>query len=898
MPGTRVGPYEITAHIGKGGMGEVYRALDTNLGRQVAIKTLPDSLAHEPDRLARFEREAKTLAALNHPNIAQIYGFERANGGRALVMELVEGPTLADRIEQGPLPLDEAVPIARLIAEALEAAHDQGIIHRDLKPANIKLRPDGTVKVLDFGLAKALTPMHAAGTDAAASPTITSPAVMTSVGVLLGTAAYMSPEQARGRPVDRRADIWAFGCVLYEMLTGRRAFEGEDVSLTLSQILQREPALDALPGDVPARVRQTLRLCLKKPLKERLTDIGAARLMLEGAFETPAVPATGSAPVAHSTWRRALPFLLTASAAAVLGGLGVWRVMSARVPGAQPVLRFALPSSASIAPRGAGTGRHVLAISPQGTHLVYWADNKLYLRALNRLAAAVAMRGTEDAREPFFSPDGQWIGFQQQGQLKRISLDGAAPIALGTSQNPWGASWDTDGVIRYGQGADGIWQVAAAGGKSAQVIAVGPGELAHGPQLLPDGNWVLFTFRPSSQDSWDQAQIVAQSLASGERIVLVERGRDARYILTGHLLYGLNGVLMAVPFDVRARRVTGPAVPLVEGVMDSDVRTGAMQFSVSNDGTLVYLSGASGERSTLSWADRNGRGDPLSADALPYSSPRVSPDGTRVAVDVAGREAVDIHIYDLTRKMLTRLTSGSSHGRWPLWTPNSQRVVFYSDSDGGGLFSIAANGTGLAARLTTSRAVQIPYSWADGGKTLLLEQRSSDQIGAADISVLSLAGEPTVRSLVRSAAREEQPAVSPDGRWLAYTVWEAPTAAPTIFVRPFPQADAGRWQISSGHSPLWSRNGRELFFISRGRAMSVSIETAPTFRPGNATEIFALPPFYGSALASRGRQWDLAPDGRFLIVNPGEIAMKEDSQSQMIVVVRWQEELKRLVPVK
>ena len=898
MPGTRVGPYEIIAQIGKGGMGEVYRALDTNLGRQVAIKTLPDSLAHEPDRLARFEREAKTLAALNHPNIAQIFGFERADGGRALVMELVEGPTLADRIEQGPLPLDEALPIARLIAEALEAAHEQGIIHRDLKPANIKLRPDGTVKVLDFGLAKALTPIHAAGTDAAASPTITSPAMMTGVGVLLGTAAYMSPEQARGKPVDRRADIWAFGCVLYEMLTGRRAFDGEDVSLTLSQILQRDPALDALPGDVPAHVRQTLRLCLKKPLKERLTDIGAARLMLGGAFETTAVPATASAAIAHTTWRRAVPFLLTALAAAVLGGLGVWRLMSAGVPGPQPVLRFALPSSASIAPRGAGTGRHALAISPQGTQLVFWADNKLYLRTLNRLDAPVAIRGTEDAREPFFSQDGQWIGFQQQGQLKRIPLDGGAPIALGASQNPWGVSWDTDGVIRYGQGADGIWQVATAGGTPARVIAVGPGEVAHGPQLLPDGTWVLFTFRPSSQDSWDQAQIVAQSLASGERIVLVERGRDARYIPTGHLLYGLNGVLLGVPFDVRARRVTGPAVPLVEGVMDSDVRTGAVQFSVSNDGTLVYLSSASGERSTLSWADRNGRSDLLSPDALPYSSPRVSPDGTRVAVDIASRESVDIHIYDLTRKILTRLTSGSWHGRSPLWTPNSQRVVFYSDADGGGLYSIGADGTGVAARLTTSRAFQMPYSWADGGKTLLIEQRSGDQIGTADIYALSLADDPTARPLVQSPAWDEQPAVSPDGRWLAYTVRESLNEDRVVFVRPFPHVDAGRWQISSGHAPLWSRDGRELFFISRGRAMSVPIETVPTFRPGNPTELFALPPFYGSASGSRGRQWDLAPDRRFLLVNPGQIAMNEDPQSQMVVVLRWHEELKRLVPAK
>ena len=415
----------------------------------------------------------RTLAALNHPHIAQIYGFERADGVRALVMELVEGPTLADRIAQGPIPIDEALPIARQIAEALEAAHEQTIIHRDLKPANIKLRADGTVKVLDFGLAKALEPMAAGGIDAVTSPTITSPAMMTGAGVLLGTAAYMSPEQARGKPVDRRADVWAFGCVLYEMLTGRRAFDGEDVSLTLSQILQRDPALDALPGDVPARVRQAVQLCLRKPLKERMTDIGAVRLMLEGAFETTAGPATAGAAIAQTSWRRAVPFLLTAFAAAVLGGIGAWGLMPARVPGPPPVVRFALPASPSLAPRGAGTGRHVLAISPQGTHLVYFADNKLHLRALDRLNDAMPIRGTENAREPFFSPDGREIGFLQQGQLKRMPVVAGAPIPLGTAENPWGASWDTDGVIRYGQGSGGIWQVTPTGGAPAQLIAVG-----------------------------------------------------------------------------------------------------------------------------------------------------------------------------------------------------------------------------------------------------------------------------------------------------------------------------------------------------------------------------------------------------------------------------------------
>jgi Tol biopolymer transport system component len=630
--------------------------------------------------------------------------------------------------------------------------------------------------------------------------------------------------------------------------------------------------------------------------------------MLEGAFETTAGEATTRSATTQRIWRRAVPFILTAFAGAVVAAIGVGQLMPARGSGAHKVVRFALPLLTDIAPRGAGIGRHVLAISPQGTHFVYWGEETLHLRALDRLEDAVALRGTEGAREPFFSPDGQWIGFYQEGQLKRIPLGGGAGITLGTAQNPWGISWDSDGVIRYGQGSDGIWQVSPTGSAPARLITVGKGELAHGPQLLPDGNWVLFTFRRSSQDSWDQAQIVVQSLASGERIVLIERGRDARYLPTGHLVYGLNGVLLGVPFDVRARRVTGPAVPLVEGVMDADVRTGAMHFAVSNDGTLVYLSGISGRRSTLTWVDRHGRREPLAAGQLAYSSPRVSPDGTRVAVEIAGRDGVDIHIYDLARKVLTPLTSSPSRGRYPLWTPDSQRVVFYSDAGGGGLYSMAADGTGQLQRLTTNPASQTPYSWADGGRTLLFDERSTDQLQKADIYALSMHREATVTPLVRTPVNDVEPAVSPNGRWLAYTSGEGsssagfpvPNARGDVYLRPYPQVDRGRWRISvdGGDSPVWSRNGRELFFISRGQAMSVRIETASDFRPGTPTVMFDLPPFYESAARTQ-RQWDIAPDGeRFLIINPGEAATGEHPHSRMVVVLNWAEELKRLVPTK
>ena len=893
-PGARLGPYEVTAQIGAGGMGEVYRATDTNLRRAVAIKILPAVVAGDPERLARFQREAEVLAALNHPNIATIHGLEKS-GITALVMELVEGPTLADRIAQGALPIDQALPIAKQIAEALDAAHQAGIIHRDLKPANVKVRDDGTVKVLDFGLAKAFEPMAAGSI--ATSPTITSPAMMTGIGVLLGTAAYMSPEQARGKPVDRRADIWAFGCVLYEMLTGRRAFDGEDVSLTLSQILQREPDLDALPGDAPPHVRRAVHLCLRKPLKERLTDMGALRLLLEGAFETPAAPSTTHATVAPPAWRRAVPFVLTALAAAIVGGMSVW-LSDVRVLDPRPVVRFALPASTAISPRGVGVGRHVLAISPNGTHLVYWGGKLLHLRALDRLDDDIPLRGTDGAREPFFSPDGQWIGFLLDGQLKRMPVGGGAPIALGAAQNPWGASWSSDDVIRYGQGSDGIWQVSPSGGAPAQLITLAKGELAHGPQLLPGGDWVLFTFSPASTDSWDEAQIVLQSPASGQRIVLIEHGRDARYLPTGHIVYGLNGVLLAVPFDVRARRVTGPAVPVVESVMDADVRTGAMHFTVSDNGTLAYLSGASGERSTLAWVYRNGRREPLPAEALPYSFARVSPDGTRIAVEITGSDGISIHIGDLVRGTFTRLTSGPMQGRAPLWSPDSQRVVFYSETDGGGLYSMAADTTGSVRRLTTSRALQTPYSWADGGRSLLFEERPMGRLGSADIYLLRIAGEPAATPLIHTADGEVEPAVSPDGKWLAYTLTGA--FSQEVYVRPFPQVDNGRWRISTsgGSQPLWSPDGRKLFFAAPGGAMSVSVDAAPTFRAGTPTVMFELPTFYSSG-GRIGRQWDIAPDGeRFLVMNPGEVAAGERSPSRIVVVLNWFEELKRLVPTQ
>ena len=784
--GTRLGPYAITAQIGEGGMGEVYRATDTKLKRDVAVKVLPSHVAADPERLARFQREAEVLASLNHPNIAAIYGLEEADQTKALVMELVEGPTLADRIAQGAIPVDEALPIAKQIAEALEAAHEQGIIHRDLKPANIKLRPDGVVKVLDFGLAKALEPTGAMSPGMSQAPTITTPA-MTQAGMILGTAAYMSPEQARGKPVDRRADIWAFGAVLFEMLSGRRAFEDEDVSMTLSKVLQREPDFDVLPAVVPSHVRQTLRLCLRKPLKERVPDIGAVRLALEGAFETGGSQATESVAMTQpAVWRRPVPVALLT---AMVIGLAMWALMRPAQEPPVPVTRFPIPLAAGDAFFNAV---RVLALSPTGTHVAYTVLTGLVLRPLDQLETQ-PIPGTLGAVDPFFSPDGQQIGFWADGQLKRVSVSGGAPVAVAEAATTWGASWGADDMILYGQGEEGIWRVPGTGGAPERVIPVEDGEFAHGPQLLPGGEWVLFTWRPAGVTSWDQAQIVVQSLATNERVVLIDGGRDARYLPTGHLVYGLNNVLLAVPFDPETRQVRGGAVPLVEDVAGIAVASaGVMQFSVAASGSLVYVSGAlslggAGAQRTLVWVDRQGQEEPLGAPARAYNYPRLSPDGTRVALDLWDQED-DIWIWDLRRETLTRLTFEPGFNRFPVWARDSTRVVFSSGAPLN-LHWKAADGTAAVERLTESASNQFGHSFSPDGESLVISETEGGT--GQDVRVLSRAGDRGVETLVATQFEEWNGELSPDGRWLAYQSDQS--GRYEVYVRPFPNVDGGQW---------------------------------------------------------------------------------------------------------
>ena len=728
-PGTSIGHYDVTSLLGEGDMGQVWQATDTQLNRQVALKILPDAFATDPDRLARFTREAQILASLNHPNIAAIYGIEEDEGTRALVLELVEGPTLADRIAQGPVPLDEALPIAEQIAEALEAAHEQGVIHRDLKPANIKVREDGTVKVLDFGLAKALDP--APDVDPSQSPTLT--AAATQMGVIMGTAAYMSPEQARGKPVDRRADIWAFGVVLYEMLTAARAFEGDDVSLTLSAVLQREPEWDGLPANVPHGLNTYLRRCLQKDPRQRVQAIGDVRLAMEGAFETTVqatpVPTEGASAQLR-VWQRPVPAALIGLVLAALTGVAVWDLKPQAPPSPRPLVRFAITPPAP--ELGISNTAPDLTISPEGTHIVNPAGGSggLVVRALDQLEAA---RQPELGQvvSPFMSPDGATVGFVSGtggGLLRRVSLFGGPAVTICSLPGGplgFGASWGADDTIIFGTGQpSGLWRVSAGGGEPEELTTPNAelGEVNHQwPEILPGGRAVLFTITRAGPV--ENAQIAVLDLETGAQTVLVRGGSNPRYSPTGHIVYGVGGTLRAVGFDLDRLAVTTNALPVLDGVITKG--SGAANFSFSRDGTLVYVPGTdtgSGLQRTLVWVDREGREEPLALDPGGYDRPRVSPDGTRVAVDVLGPEGTDVWISDVARGTRSILTPDPAADGSPLWTPDGERAVFASAREGSsGLFWKVADGTGAVDPLLTVEDAQRPNpsDWSPDGNELI-----------------------------------------------------------------------------------------------------------------------------------------------------------------------------------
>ncbi len=911
--GARVGAYEVVSALGAGGMGEVYRAHDAALHRDVALKILAPAFADNPERLARFDREAQLLASLNHPNIAQIYGLETLPGhdsARALVLELVEGPTLADRIASGAIPFDESIHIARQIADALEAAHEQGIVHRDLKPANVKVRDDGMVKVLDFGLAKALEATSAGSSSVSMSPTLTA---ATQAGLILGTAAYMAPEQARGKAVDKRADIWAFGCVLYEMLTGRRAFAGEEVSDTLAYVITRDVDWTQLPADTPPHVRRVLRRCLDKDPRRRMRDIGDARMELDERPipDEPNAPAAIQAAATKSAARRALPWMAGIVLGSAITAIIAWSMRPSASAVVHPVQRFPITIPASIRYVGEAGGR--LAISPDGARLVFpgidAGKRLLYTRNLDQLEAQ-PIRGTDDAYNPFFSPDGEWIGFftaagTPGGKLKKIAVRGGPPLTLADTSVPTGV-WTADDTIVFTRGGGASWElfrVPAAGGSAARLTKpdADQKEVRHAwPEELPGGRHLLFSVTTGAP-SFDQSHIAVLSLDTGKYRTVVEQGHQAHYLASGHIVYALAGNLMAVPFDAQRLQVTGPPVPIVEGVRGR-TSTGEVSVGVSRGGLLVYGPGTtttSNAQRTMVWVDRAGKEEPLPVPPRSYAYPRLSPDGSRIALDIRDQN-LDIWIWDLSRRTLTRLTSSAGPDNTPVWTPDGKRILFASQRMEGfnNLFWQPSDGTGQPERLLESPTGQLPQAVSPDGTRLVFRQTAG-----GDLDTLSLVGDRRVTPLLHTPFVELNAEVSPDGRWLAYQSNDS--GVNEVYVRPFPNADGGKWQISAGGgaNPLWSRDGRELFFQSgtdaQRRLMAAPIAAGAAFSAGTARTLFEGA-YLGPALGLGGRTYDVSLDGkRFLMIKDLTASDPAASASApLVAVLNVFDELTRLAPPK
>jgi len=901
-PNTTLGPYQIVAPLGAGGMGEVYRARDTKLGREVALKILPEAFAADPDRLMRFEREARTLASLNHPHIAQVYGIEDSGSTRALVMELVEGEDLSARIARGPIPLDEALPLARQIAEALEAAHEAGIIHRDLKPANIKVRDDGTVKVLDFGLAKAL--------DAAPDPvsdvaTITSPA-MTMRGGILGTAAYMAPEQAKGKPVDRRADIWAFGCVLYEMLTGQRAFKGDDITDTMTAVLRDEPDWTQLPPLTTASVRRLLSRCLQKDPRRRLRHIGDVDLedaVVASAAIDPAAP-PWAARTRRSALRVAAPLLLLVGVAATAWSVGRREVMRPLVEAPQ-VTRLSLVPPPAEELTVTGNAKDV-AVSPDGRRVAYVGGNgtALVIRELDR-PGGIRVDGVGLPHSPFFSPDGAWVAFVDGiSALKRVSTRGGVveTICRITSAGASGA-WHGDTIV-FAEGGR-LFRVPAAGGTPEPVTpAIGEGQPSiFGPVFLPGGQAVLAVLAlangaagdPTANNGRGPVGIAAIDVRTGSVKLLLplrgDIGQRAHFVSPGFLIYRAplqrgdtaSPGLRAVAFDPARLEVTGTPVALDEPVFVAPMG-GYSVMDLAENGTLVYAPATAqpGQR-RLAWVDRDGREEMIAAPSRAYVYPNASPDGRLVAFDIRDQEN-DTWIWDAQRGSLRRFTFDPDFNQYAVWTRDGQRLV---NITGGSIFWQRADGSGQPEVLTQRRGLLAPYAFSDGDRALVFRQDVPET--GHDLMLLSLADR-MVRPLLQTKFNELNAEISPDGRWLAFESDE--TGRRDIYVRPFPDAEAGKWQVSSdgGRAPRWSRDGRELFFLALdGAMMAAGSEPGEAFVSKTPTRLFAGRYFVGGASAV-GRTYDLSADGRrFLMITPAP-------SPPISVVLNWNSTLAAKAP--
>ncbi len=853
-------------------MGQVYRATDTRLKRQVAIKILPPSLAADADRLARFQREAEVLASLNHPNIAALYGLEESAGGFALVMELVEGDDLSQRIAHGAIPLDEALPIAKQIAEALEAAHEQGIIHRDLKPANIKVRADGTVKVLDFGLAKALEPTRSMSTSASMSPTITTPAhlrqgyggqAMTDAGMILGTVAYMAPEQAKGRSVDRRADVWAFGAVLFEMLTGTRAFEGDSVSETLAHVIEREPAWNRLPAKLSPALRTYLERCLQKDPRQRAQAIGDVRLALEGAFETvaPQTPPASSS----SGLRRRLAGLVAAAAVAALAIPAV-RYLRETPPPAPPEARVDIVTPPTDQPAS-------FALSPDGRQIVFVATgdgaSRLWLRSFASTTAQ-PLAGTEGASYPFWSPDGRSIGFFAERVIKQLDLGAAAPRTLASALSGVGGTWNADGDIVFAPSlTTSLMRMTAAGGAPVVVTTLAPQQQGHTvPHFLPDGRRFLFYVRGAP----DTAGIYLGALDGSVPTRVTAADSAGVYLSSGWLLWVRAGTLVAQRLDMAQVTITGEPVSLADGVA-VDGLSFRSAVSVAATGLVAYRTG-SGSQRQLTWIDRSGTargtlGDPDSS----LSGPRLSPDGRRVVVERTVQGNTDLWLLDGTRT--SRFTFDAAQDNRPAWSRDGSRIVFRSlRTNLGDIYQKLPGGAGGEEMLLASDQAKVPSSWSPDGRFLLYT--SGDPQTSQDLWVLRMVGDRTPSVFLKTPFRESNAALSPDGRWVAYQSNESGQAE--IYVRPFAPPGAagtpagaagGQWQVSTagGVYPVWRPDGKELYYVNPAGAMMAApvAVSAATLEPGAPAVLFPTRIYGGGVDAQQGRQYHVAPNGTFLI---------------------------------
>ena len=875
--GHQLAHYEILELIGKGGMGEVYRARDGRLGRDVAIKVLPDEFAQDAERLRRFQREAKVLASLNHPNIAAIYGLEQSEGTHYLVLELVPGETLAQRIARGPIPVEEALQIGAKITEALEAAHEQIIVHRDLKPANVKLTAEDNIKVLDFGIAKAFA-QETPDSDSSMSPTLTRDA--TRAGVIMGTAAYMSPEQAKGKKVDARTDIFAFGAVLYEMLTGRKAFPGEDVSEMLAAVIKSEPDWNALPSQLDARILNLLRRCLRKDRKNRRQSIGDVRVEIQEILDEPDSTSVGQ-PVAVSPASRAREGLAWGLlVVALVTGIALWPTR----PGPAPprVTRFAL----ALQEDHQLGGRRALRISPDGRHIAYASrpssggTSQVYVRPIDQLVAT-ALAGTDGAQFPFFSPDGQWVGFFAQGELKKVPLNGGTPLTLCKADSLTSAHWDMSSIV-FSSG-NRLLRVSSDGGAPEAIASYENATLLSSPEILPGGNAVLY-------NTWPALNIVVESLDTGEQQILTA-GNAPHYLPTGYLVFARGSSLLTARFDLDRLELVSSPVPVLEGVRSAGGRT---QFQISSEGTLLYVQGreSTPDAGKVVLVNREGAEQTITGALRDYRSPRVSPDGERFAVDIAGVPS-NLWIIERVRGTLTRLTFGDLDVR-PLWSPDGNQVVFASGRAGAiQIFSKPADGSGTTTQLTTGTH-RVPTSLSSDGKTLVFRQNSEEtglDIGTVRLGVDQNA-EPEM--LLETPFHEHTGMLSPDDRWLAYVSDDS--GREEVYVTPFP-GPGGRQPISTegGAEPAWSRDGRELYYRNGEALMAVTITTEPVLAPGKPTLLFTGPYRSGvDRIGNPGSNYDVTPDGRFVMIREEE----SSKATQIQIVLNWFEELDRLVPTE